>query len=215
MQKIARMEYYPNSQHLRPSRIHQFDKRLGWLVARLNERHCVEAATSPCKPHHGQTSRDPNVQSFEATWKGRSKPQIMKFWWSKSDRKVWSFWIGKNIGFWILEGWPLKKQSIIYLEEQHVCLSFPLNFSAFDKKNRNRFCRIFVSQKALALTYFPQKLTCPLKINGWFRCISYWNRPFLGGQTRSLAGVQLLGFQFQAVTACSELRKPLKLILHK
>ena len=24
----------------------------------------------------------------------------------------------------------------------------------------------------------PWKLTCPLKINGWFRCISYWNRPF-------------------------------------
>ena len=30
----------------------------------------------------------------------------------------------------------------------------------------------------------PRKLTCAmslLKINGWFRCISYWNSPFFGG----------------------------------
>ena len=28
----------------------------------------------------------------------------------------------------------------------------------------------------------PRKLTCPLKINGWFRCISYWTGPFLGDE---------------------------------
>ncbi len=27
----------------------------------------------------------------------------------------------------------------------------------------------------------PRKLRCPLKINGWFRCISYWTGPFKKG----------------------------------
>ena len=34
----------------------------------------------------------------------------------------------------------------------------------------------------------PGKLTCPLKINGWFRCISYWNSPF-SGATWNFGGV--------------------------
>ena len=50
----------------------------------------------------------------------------------------------------------MKKLSIVHLEEQHVCLSFPLNFSAFDKKNRNRFCRIFVP-KGLSSHILPPK----------------------------------------------------------
>ena len=28
---------------------------------------------------------------------------------------------------------------------------------------------------------------CPMKINGWSRCISYWNHPFLGDECRSFS----------------------------
>ncbi len=49
--------------------------------------------------------------------------------------------------------------------------------------------------------YTPEKLTCPLKINGWFRCISYWwNHPFLGGHSFVFRGVimcNLLWFIWQ------------------
>ncbi len=34
---------------------------------------------------------------------------------------------------------------------------------------------------------FGSTSTCPLKINGWFRCIPYWNNPFLG-DIRSFLG---------------------------
>ena len=34
----------------------------------------------------------------------------------------------------------------------------------------------------------PKSNECPLKINGWFRCISCWNGPFLGGHSLVLPG---------------------------
>ena len=37
----------------------------------------------------------------------------------------------------------------------------------------------FFSLKIVGKMLHPWKLTCPLKINGWFRCIPYWNSPFL------------------------------------
>ena len=39
----------------------------------------------------------------------------------------------------------------------------------------------------------PGKLTCPLKINGWKKCISYWNSPFLGDEFVSFRGWQIFG----------------------
>ena len=42
---------------------------------------------------------------------------------------------------------------------------------------------IFTAQNQRLTAYFllPRKLKCPLKINGWFRRISYWTSPFLKG----------------------------------
>ena len=47
----------------------------------------------------------------------------------------------------------------------------------------------------------PRKLTCPLKINGWFRCISYWPDPFLGdmlvfGEGMGLQNCYAVWFEF-------------------
>ena len=36
----------------------------------------------------------------------------------------------------------------------------------------------------------PKSNECPLKINGWFRCISCWNGPFLGGHSLVFQGVK-------------------------
>ena len=41
--------------------------------------------------------------------------------------------------------------------------------------------------------YSPGKLTCPLKINGWFRCISYWNSPFFRGHVSFRGRARILG----------------------
>ena len=44
------------------------------------------------------------------------------------------------------------------------------------------FWRVFPKVSASLSDYTPWKRTnFPWKINGWFRCISYWNGPFFGG----------------------------------
>ena len=40
-------------------------------------------------------------------------------------------------------------------------------------------CKVILGSRTKKKQVLPGRLTCPLKINGWFRCISYWNSPFL------------------------------------
>ena len=42
----------------------------------------------------------------------------------------------------------------------------------------------------------PKTNECPLKINGWFRCISYWNSPFLGDDFVHFQGCFIPSFFF-------------------
>ena len=45
------------------------------------------------------------------------------------------------------------------------------------------------NKETLRIICTPGKLTCPLKLNGWFRCNSYWNMysPFLGDEFYSFS----------------------------
>ena len=40
-------------------------------------------------------------------------------------------------------------------------------------------CHIYRIDTFVYIYHLPETNSLPLKINGWFRCISYWNGPFL------------------------------------
>ncbi len=53
--------------------------------------------------------------------------------------------------------------------------------SNHSKSSKSAPAKIITFTIVVLLGYNPLKTNeCPLKINGWFRCIPYWNSPFLG-----------------------------------